>query len=454
MKILIVGAGVIGTDLAEELSQEEHEVSVVDVDQEKIKRLADTMDILAVVGEGTSPRALKEAGIEKAEMVIAVTDVDEVNMVICLMAHKFGVKRKIARIRSEEYSLPDSPLRPGDFYIDRVIAPEEIVVETIGKIVEIPGSTSIASFADGKILLRGFTVPSNAPIIGRRLAEMREVAEMDAFLIAAISRNGQLMIPKGDTEIQADDHIFVAVSKEMLPLFLPLLNRRVDEVETVVLYGATRVGIALAALLEPKVKQVTLIEPDEDKAKKAAVRLSNTLILRGEGTDMDMLKEAQTVHADFFMALSDSDQSNLLSSLLARRLGARKVLALATEMEYVSVLESVDIDIVINPRLLTVGAILQYVRRGRIHSVAKLADGQAEVIELDTIPGSKAVDRPLRDVGFPEGAIVAAIVRNGQMVIPDGNSIIRAGDVVVVLTKSEVVPKVEKLFARQSILGF
>ncbi len=454
MRILIVGAGVIGTNLTEELAKEEHKISVVDTDRNKIEQMSNTMDVLAVAGGGTSHRVLKEAGIEKAEMVIAVTDVDEVNMVISLMAHKFGVKRKIARIRSEEYSLPDSPLHASDFYIDRVIDPEEIVVDTIEKIVETPGSTSIASFADGKILLRGFAVPSNAPIVGKRLAEMREVAEMDAFLIAAISRDGQLMIPKGDTEIRAEDHIFVAVSKEMLPLFLPLLNRRVDEVEAIVLYGATRIGTALAARLEAKVKQVTLIEPNEEKAKSAAVKLSTTMILRGEGTDMDMLKEARTAHADFFMALSDSDQGNLLSSLLARRLGVRKVLALATETEYVSVLGSVDIDIVMNPRLLTVGAILQYVRRGRIHAVAKLAEGQAEIIELDTIPGSRVIDKPLRDVGFPQGAIVAAIVRNGQITIPDGNSIIRVGDIVVVLAKFEVIPRIEKLFARQNILGF
>ncbi|MDQ7781189.1 MAG: Trk system potassium transporter TrkA [Planctomycetota bacterium] len=453
MKILIVGAGVVGINLAEELSKEGHEVSIVDSSAEQTRFVSDRMDVLAVHGHGTSHRVLKDAGVERAEMAIAVTDVDETNLVISMLAHKFGVKRKIARIRSHEYAMKDSLLRPGDFFVDRVINPEEIVVDTIEKIVETPGATSIASFADGKILLRGFTVPSNAPIIGKRLAEMREIAEMDTFLIVALSREGKLMIPKGDTEIRTDDHIFVVVSRETLPLFLPLLNRRVDEVETIVIYGATRVGTSLASRLESKVKQITVIEPDEEKARSAAETLSSAVILHGEGTDLDLLKEAQAGRADIFMALSDSDQSNLLSSLLAKRLGGKKLLAIATEPEYVSVLNSVDIDIVLNPRLLTVGEILQYVRRGRIHAVAKLAEGQAEVIELDTIPGSKVVDKPLREVDFPPGAIVAAILRNGQMVIPNGSSIIRAGDSVVVLAVSEAIPKIEKLFARQQFLG-
>jgi trk system potassium uptake protein TrkA len=268
-----------------------------------------------------------------------------------------------------------------------------------------------------------------------------------AFILAGISRGGKLTIPRGRDMIQPDDTIFVVIMREMLPLFLPMVNRRVNEVERAVIYGAGTTGRRLAQVLETKLERVCLIDPSPDRTEVAAAVLKHATVLCGEATDLDLLREAAIDRADAFVALSDDDQSNRLAALLARRQGANRLVVQASETDYVPVLQSIGIDSTINPRLVTVGAILEHIRRGRVRSVVKLADSEAEAIELSVAPESEVVGKQIHELQFPADAIIAALARAGQVMIPKGDTVLRPGDSAVVLALPNAIPRIERLFA-------
>jgi trk/ktr system potassium uptake protein len=448
MKILIVGAGVVGSNLAEELSVAGHNVSIVDRDPAVLRRISDRMDVLTVSGNAGKPSVLKRAGIEDAEMVIAVTNIDEVNLVICMLASKFEVRHKIARIRNEEYAGRYRTLEPAELGIDRIINPESEITKTLTRILEIPGSSDVAVFGDGQVLLVSFDIGEDAPLAGKRLAELREAAQMDSFLVAAIFRDEVPLIPMGDDQILAGDHIVVLVNADTLPLVLPLIQRRVQPVQRVVIYGANLIGLSLAATLETKLDKVVLIEPSEQLALNAAQVLKQTLVLQGEATDSELMREADVASCDFFMAMSDDDQSNLLSALIARRHDAKRVAVLAQDPEFLPVLRSIGMDVVVNPRLVTVGEILQYIRKGPVHTATRLKESGAEVMELTAVEGSRVVKAPLKEQTFPNGAIIGAVVREGEVTIPDGNFQIQPGDSVVLFALPQAIKQTMKLFSK------
>jgi len=455
MNILIVGAGVVGANLAEELSQSGHNVSIVDRDAAVVRRLSDRMDVLAISGNAGQPSVLRKAGIENAEMVIAVTNIDEINLVICMLAHTFGVRHKIARIRNEEYAGPHATLDPTRLGIDSIINPENLICTTLLKILAIPGSSDVSVFGDGQVLLVTFDIAEDAPIAGMRLSALRELSRMDSFLVVAIFRGDgeQPLIPKGDDEIHAGDQIAVLVNADTLPLVLPLIQRRVEAAQRVVIYGANLIGLSLAEHLEQTLDRVVLIEPDPDRAQAAAMQLKKTLVLEGAATEPEILDEADVGHCDCFMAMSSDDESNLLSALMARRHKARRVAVLSQEPDYLPVLRSIGLDVVVNPRLVTVGEILRYIRKGPVQMVTRLRESDAEVMELEATEGSTVVSKPLKNLGFPFGSIVGAVVRQTEVFIPDGNFQIQTGDSVVVFAMPDAIRKIEKLFSRRGLLG-
>ncbi|MDN3514652.1 MAG: Trk system potassium transporter TrkA [Candidatus Brocadia sp.] len=446
MKIVIVGAGAVGSNLAKQLSKEGHDISVVEKDLDLVKRISEKMDVFVVSGNASSPIILEDAGIKNADMILAVTNSDEINMVVCTIAHCYGVKTKIARIRSTELSDEQPLLHQNGFHIDHVINPEKITISSILNIIGTPGAIYVADFTEGDILLRGFNVPEDAPIVGKKLSELKEIESTDSFLIVAIQRNEQMVIPTGDTKILSHDNIFVLVAREALPYFLPMVNRRADEVEKVVIYGVNRASLELAKKLEGQKIGVTIIEPDKEKTQQAATALDKTIILQGNALEIDLLKESSIDIADFFVALSEDEQTNILSSLLAKRLGAKKAIVLTVEPAFVPIINSLGLDIVINPRLITVGSILQYIRRGHTLSVVKFHQSEAEAIELIAEEGSKIVGKPLKETSFPQGAILGAIVREGVMQIPAGNTVINPNERVIVFALSNAIEKVQSLF--------
>ena len=448
MRILIVGAGVVGFNLAQELSKEGHDIAIIDENREKNQRISDTLDVLAVNGNACLPSVLKKAGIEKAEMVIAVTDKDEINLLVCFLASKFDVGMRIARLRSMEFTGDDQIIPLRELYIDQAINPGQIIIDTILKIIQTPGVVNVAEFAGGEILLREFDVPDNAPLAGKRIEELRGVSEMDSFLIVAIVRDGDLVIPKPNDVIQPGDKIYTLVDKEFLPFLLPMLNKTIEEVQKVIIYGATQVSINLALALEEEIRDLCIIEPSREKAHQAAERLSRCVVLHGSGTDLNLFNDINVKDADFFLSVSDDDETNILAALLAKKHGAKRALAITNDPDYIPILDTIGMDVTINPRLITVGAILKHLRKGQVLSVFKLIE-DAEVMEIVVDKDSSLVDKQISKIKFPEDAMIGAILRKGEMRVPDAELKIEAGDSVVVVALPKAIEKIEKLFGRK-----
>ncbi|MBT6562473.1 MAG: Trk system potassium transporter TrkA, partial [Candidatus Scalindua sp.] len=436
MKILIIGAGAVGFSIAKQLSAEGHDISVVDVNPKLIRKISEKLDVSVITGNATSPSVLESAGVEGADMVLAVTTSDEVNIVTCILTSKYGndKKIKIARIRNSEFTSNKSILNDNGFCVDHMINPEHIIVESIIKILEAPGATFAVDFPIGDVILRGFHVPEDAPLVGLNFSELEDIEYTDSFLIVYIQRDDEMITPSHSTTILPDDNIFVLISKAGLPYFLPMVNRRADEVEKVIIYKASRTGMLLAERLENSPISVTIIEPEKDKAEMAAASLRTAVVLHGDATEIDVLKDAAVEITDIFIALSENEQTNLLTSLLAKKNGAKKTIVLTNEPELVHIINQVDVDVVVNPRSVTANEILQHVRRGQILSIAKLGDSEAEAIELIAEEGSEIVRKPLQKIRFPKKTILGAIIRNNTMLLPKGIEAINPGESVVVFT--------------------
>ncbi len=449
MKILIIGAGAVGFNIAKQLSKEGHDISLIDENPELVRQISEKLDVFVVAGNGTSPSVLESAGVKNADMVLAVTTSDEVNIIVCILASQYGNGKiiRIARIRNSEYTSNDSLSKHNVFCIDHMINPEQIIVDSILKIIEAPGATFAVDFPIGNVILRGFHVPEDAPLVGKRFSELEDIEYTDSFLIVYVQRGDEMIIPTHSTEILHNDKIFVLISKAGLPYFLPMVNRRADEVEKVIIYKTSRTGLQLAKALENSSIDVTIIEPEKDKAEMAAADLKSAVVLHGDATEIDVLKDAAVEITDIFIALSENEQTNLLASLLAKKHGAKKTIVLTNDPALVHIINQVDVDVVVNPRLVTASYILKHIRRGQIQSIAKLGDSEAEAIELVAEEGSEIVKKPLRKIRFPKKSILGAVVRNNIMLLPKGIEAINPGESVIVFTLPDDVERVQALFS-------
>jgi len=311
-----------------------------------------------------------------------------------------------------------------------------------------PGVVNAAEFADGEILLREFDVPETAPLAGKSIEALSGVSAMDSFLVVAIVRDGKLMIPKFEDTIMVGDKIYTVVDKEFLPFLLPMLNKTVDEIQKIVIFGATPVSAHLAQALESTTKDLSLIEPSLEKANKAAEMLSRCVVHNGSGTDMKLFNEIGMADADFFLALSDDDEANILSALLAKKKGASRTLVISHARDYLPILDSIGIDVTINPRLITVSAILKNLRKGQVISVFKLME-DAEVMEILVDSDSSIIGQSITKLKFPDKAKIGAIVRQGEMRLPDQDLVIEAGDTFILVVLPDAIDKIEKLFGRK-----
>lgn len=450
MKILIVGAGAVGFNLAKQLSGEGHTISIIESNPHIYRKITEKLDVFCVSGSGNLPSVLEEAGIKEVDMVLAVTNSDEINLTVCLFAYWYGVKSKIARLRNDEFTKEDSILRKNQFFIDRIINPIPITVDSILKAIETPGATYVADFVESDILFRGFRVPTDAPIVGRKIQELKEAGSTDSFLIVAIQRNDDMIIPVGEMEICPDDNIFVLLARASLPYFLPMVNRRAVETQGIVIYGATRIGIQLAHALEKTAATVILIEPDKDKAQTAASKLTSATVLHGYATETEMIQQATLEPVDFFIGASVNEQDNILACLLAKKQYAKKTIVITHEPDYVPVFGSIGMDVVINPRLITVSSILQHIARGPILGVAKLFDKtEAEATEMVAESGSEIAGKELSKISFPKGSIIGSVIKNGSMTLPYGACVINPGDRAIVFYMPEAREKVQTLFTKK-----
>ncbi|MBW1901534.1 MAG: Trk system potassium transporter TrkA [Deltaproteobacteria bacterium] len=445
MKIIIVGAGEVGFYIAQKLSEENQNVVLIDKDPQKIKRITEDLDVQALLGGGTSPQVLREAGIGDSDMLVAATDSDEVNLISCLMAKNLNpYMLKIARIRSPEY-LEEKELFWQDLLgIDRVINPESEMVDAILSVMEFPGASEVIDFVGGRVKLIGITIPEDSPFAGHQLASFRGLEEK--LLVGAIARGDEVLIPRGDDIIQANDLVYVVVRNDELDRILKLFNPREQALRRVIIVGAGQTGTALATALDHQTKVKTrIIDKDAERCTQLAEKLERVIVINGDGTDRDLLREENVEEVDFMVVVTGEDESNVLISLLSKSLGAKNTVTRISNFGYIPVATAIGLGIVVSPRLSAVKAILQHIRRGKIISVTPLKGEHAEAIEAEALETSDIVNIPLSEVRFPKGAIVGAIVRNGEIIIPKGDSIIRPKDRLIIFVLQQVIPKLEKL---------
>jgi trk system potassium uptake protein TrkA len=447
MKVLIVGAGEVGFHLAERLSEEGQDVILIEADPERADFAAKQLDVLTVVGNGASLPVLDRAGVKGARILLAVTSADEVNLISCLAASRMGVDYTIARISNPEYYARGSVLSREALGIDLLINPErECAFETY-QLLQSAAATDVAQFAEGRVQLLGVRVKEGAPIAGKTLAEIGSELRDFHYVTAAIVRDGHTTIPKGSDRIEAGDQLYMLAPTSEVKSIPPLAGYERFTLRRVMIAGGSAEGEYLAELLEQHGIECTILDHDRRRCLELAERLPRSLVLHADATDLELLEMEGVAGIDGFVACTGHDETNMLASLLAKSVGARKVVSLVHKFDYLPIVPKVGIDAAVSPRMSTVNAILRYVRRGRVMTVAALKGIDAEAIEFNVGNDSPIVGHPLRDIHFPKGAVVGTILRGEQILMPRGDDLIQPGDEVIVFALPGAIADVERLFA-------
>ena len=451
MKILILGAGQVGSSAAYHLSREEaNEVTVVDMRPYVLRELQDRLDIRTVVGHAAHPEVLDRAGANDADIVVALTDTDETNMVACQVAYTlFHTPTKIARIRAAEYMNAKDLFTQDAIPVDVRISPEQLVCEYVEQLILYPGASQVLDFADGRVRLVGVKADRDGLLVGQRIATLKEHVPNTEGRIAAIYRQGKAMLPEGDTVIQEGDEVFFIADRKDIRVFMSEMRRLEDPVRRVVIAGGGNIGVRLALALE-QTNQVKIIERDPLRARYISEQLNKAIVLVGDAADEELLLEENIDNVDVFCALTNSEEANILSSMLAKRLGSNKVMALINRASYVDLVEAGSIDIAISPQQVTIGSLLAHVRRGDVVKVHSLRRGAAEAIEAiahGKEGESKVVGRKIEDIELPKGAAIVTLVRDGKVIIPHHDTVIETDDhVILFLTDRRKIENLEKLF--------
>ncbi len=445
MKVIIVGAGEVGYHIANKLSRENKDVVLIDRDGAKLKHVNDNLDVQTLQGSGASPALLREAGIESADMIVAVTDSDESNLVACLMSRILSPSTtRIARIRNHEFFELDNVKIDEILGLSLVINPEVEVVKTIIRLIEVPGAVDVMDFGDGRVRLVGMKMPSNSRMVGKSMIDLRKAEPNPHMLVAAIYRDNTVIIPHGATEIKAGDLVYVVTRPADLDEVRRVFGLPTKPVHSVFIIGGGQVGTKLARELEKKGIKIKLVERSAERCEELSNILDKTIILKGDGTDQDLLEEENVADADVFIALTNDEEENVLSCLLARRLGAHQSITRINKFAYIPLVSAIGLETLVSSRLSAVSAIMRNIRRGKVVSVAALQGEDAEAIEFEALQTSEIVNQPLQDIKFPRQALIAAIVRNGEVIIPRGETVILPKDRIIVFTRREAIRKVEQ----------
>lgn len=445
MQVLVIGAGEVGFHTAWRLSREGHRVVVLDKDPEQLRKVNERMDVNTLLGAGSSPSMLREAGIDQADMVVAVTDSDEVNLQACRFAKLLSRSAtRVARIRSADYLNFCEEHGSKALDIDTVINPEREVARQISQFLSVPTASSVADFAEGRVKLLGLKVPATSPLVGRKLMELRAPGGPE-FLVAAIERGGHVVIPRGADAIHYDDLAYVVVRHEQIEAVVRTFGLAAERVRNLIVVGGGAIGRLVAEEAIARGVKVRIIERDEERCQELVDRLEGVLVLHGDGTDLSLLEEENVGGADVFCAVTDDEEDNVLIALLGKKMGARRTISRVAHLGYVPLVSTLGLDLVVSPRFAAVGAILRYLRRGKVLSVAALRDEGAEVIEVEAQATSGVVGRPLSQVKLPAGALVAALDRGGVVDIPSGATVVQPGDRLVIFLLRPVLAKVEQL---------
>ncbi|MGG7565610.1 Trk system potassium transporter TrkA [Rhodovulum sp. DZ06] len=452
MKIIICGAGQVGSQIARHLSSENNDVTIVDQDPALVRRVTDSYDVSGVTGFASHPDVLERAGAEDADMLIAATFADEVNMVACQVAHSvFSVPQKIARVRAQSYLAPawSDLFRRDHMPIDVIISPELEVARVALRRLRSPEAFDSENFLDEKVSLVGLSLTDECPVLNTPLRQLSELFSTLRAIVVAYRRDGVLHTASADDQLLAGDSIYLVALKEDVARAVQLFGRKSEPAARVVIVGAGNVGLSVARMLEkdPARPRVKMVERDRRKAEAAAETLNRTIVLLGDGMDPILQEEANIRDADAILSLTDDDKSNLLSAARGKAAGCRVAIALTNDPGYGELGERLGLDALIVPRATTVSSILRHVRRGKVRAVYAVGDQEAEVIEAQVLATSPIAGKRLRDASFPEEAVVGAVLRqNGTVEMPSGDLVIHEGDRVVVFSERRVVRQVEQLF--------
>ena len=454
MKVIICGAGQVGFNIARHLAMENNDVTVIDQSQDLVRRITDTLDVQGVVGHASHPDVLEKAGLNDADMLIAVTYADEVNMVACQVAHSlFDVPTKIARVRHQSYLQPlwANLFSRDNLPIDVIISPEIEVAHAVTRRLQVPGAFEMIPLVDDKVKLLGVRCGEDCPLVNTPLKQLTKLFPDLNMVIVGIIRQDRPIVPSSDDQMLPGDEVYFVIDSTQLMRAMAAFGNKETEARRLLIFGGGNIGLFLADQIEKELPWVKakIIERNEDRAKLITSQLSRTVVIHGDVLDAEILEEANISATETVVVVTEDDETNILASLLAKRSCCQRSITLINKGTYEPLMNTLGIDVVVSPRNITVSTILQHVRRGRIHSVHSLRDDFGELIEAEAMETSPLVGAPLKDVKIPAGMLIGAIVRDGQVVNPRGSTIIEAGDRVVLFAAKEAIRKVEKLFSVQ-----
>lgn len=450
MKVIICGAGQVGWQIARHLSGEKNDVTLVDMNADLVRRATDTLDVQGVVGFASHPDVLEKAGARDADMLIAATHSDEVNMVTCQVARTvFDINRKIARIRAQNYLEPiyGNLTNQDGLAIDVVISPEREVAEAALQRLAAPATFDTESFMNGRAQLLGIALTEDCPVLNTPLRQLNELFSTLRAIVVGIRREDRLFAPDPGDQLYAEDQIYVFTHIEDVNRALEIFGKKTKKQERVVIVGAGNVGLAVARALEARTDRIRakIIEKNRATAEIAADSLERTIVLHGDGMDSDILAEAAVDRADAILAVTDDDKTNLLVAVRAKQAGCQMTIALVNDPTLAPLMAPLDIDAYINPRATTVSSILRHIRHGRVRAVYSIGDAEAELIEAQVLTTSPLAGRLIRDIEFPEGVLVGAVMKGEKVLKPTGDLRIEAGDAIALFAMASDVPEVERL---------
>jgi len=452
MKVIVCGAGQVGSNIARHLAEEQNDVTIIDQSPELIARISEAYDVQGLVGFASHPDMLDRAGAPEADMLIAVTFADEVNMVACQVAHSiFNVPTKIARIRAQNYLRPSfSHLFTRDHMpIDAIISPEVEVAHAVNRALHMPGAFDMLPFADDKVRMIGVRIEDDCPIAHQPLRQLTELFPNLNIIVTGIARGGKLFVPSPTDQMFPGDDVYFVVDTRHARRAMPLFGHEEEDAHRIVVVGGGNIGLVLGRDLEDEKNRVNLkvIESDRRRAEFVADRLTSAVVLCGNALDNEILEEANVSSAHALVALTNDDETNILASLMAKQLGCEKAITLVNNRAYESLIGSLGIDVAVNPRATTVSSILQHVRRGRIRRIYSIRDGSAEIMEAEALETSGLIGKPIGEIEFPPDVIIGAVVRGMEVLKPRASVVIQRQDRVIIFALRDSVKKLESMLS-------
>ncbi|MFC1565526.1 Trk system potassium transporter TrkA [Candidatus Neomarinimicrobiota bacterium] len=446
MRIVIIGVGEVGFHVAKALSQEDFDITVIDNDPEKCRRASEHLDVIVVQGNGASPKNLVEANVDKADYVFALTRIDEVNLIASQQARQLGANKVIARLRNQQYSDASSIIKPEKFGIDLVIHPEKEACIEIVRLVEHPYATKVMDFEGGRLKMIGIRISHLSQIVGRSVREICDDKKEIKFGIVSVIRGDKTIVPWGDFIFEPYDRAYFIIKTKNLEELLKILGISNQRSNRIMIFGGEKIGYSIAELLQ-KEKSIRLIDNRREKSEHIAASLSDTMVINADGTDLEFLKSENIQEVESFIAVTNDEKTNILSGILAHRLGVKQTIIHINTTEYLPILEEIGIGAIVSKNMATVNRIIRKIYSDKTETdLIAFEEMDVDVIELQPQPGSKVIQKPLEEIDFPSDSIVGVINHHGNLSIARGNSIITEEDTVLVFAKTKVIPKIRSLF--------